>query len=101
MRSQFMELKVQWPLANPDIFLSDTAALSCYDFRPVGTFLNQVGISQFDRRIWHSLIGTGLIYLLKMREYKTPLSPRACLLLCISATAAAMSRRVSIVWCPA
>ena len=45
MRSQFMELKVQWPLANPDIFLSDTAALSCYDFRPVGKFLNQVGIS--------------------------------------------------------
>ena len=45
MRSQFMELKVQWPLANPDIFLSDTAALSCYELRPVGTFLNQLGIS--------------------------------------------------------
>ena len=38
MRSQFMELKVQWPLANPDIFLSDTAALSCYDFRSVGKY---------------------------------------------------------------
>ena len=38
MRSQFMELKVQWPLANPDIFLSDTAALSCYDFRPGGSY---------------------------------------------------------------
>ena len=45
MRSQFMELKVQWPLANPDIFLSDTAALSCYEIRPVGTLLNQVEIS--------------------------------------------------------
>ena len=45
MRSQFMELKVQWPLANPDIFLSDTAALSCYELRPVGTFLNQFGFA--------------------------------------------------------
>ena len=45
MRSQFMELKVQWPLANPDIFLSDTAALSCYELRPDGTFSNPVGAS--------------------------------------------------------
>ena len=53
MRSQFMELKVQWPLANPDIFLSDTAALSCYDLRPVGTFFKSIGISLHGRRNLH------------------------------------------------
>ena len=50
MRSQFMELKVQWPLANPDIFLSDTAALSCYELRPVGKFFKSIGISLHGRR---------------------------------------------------
>ena len=59
MRSQFMELKVQWPLANPDIFLSDTATLSCYELRSVGTYgesgdFKSIGTSLHGRRNLHS-----------------------------------------------
>merc|ERR1719148_216932 len=46
-----------------------------YVLRPTGTFSIQVGTSQCGGRIWHFLIKIGLIYLPKVSEDKTPLSP--------------------------